>query len=146
MPPTLIFGAGGIGSGKISHTWTNAEQTCSLLITLESLNLTELDFGAGYPPGAPWVTDRLLGETKAAERGFVNILYAHAPDPATTAEETARAFDKQFRARKFKKLGRSNYSTTQMAEYLAVCDAKGYIKPSYYQGHYNILARLLIEC
>ena len=28
-----------------------------------------------------------------------------------------------------------------MAEYLAACDAKGYIKPSYYQGHYNILTR-----
>ena len=71
MPPTLIFGAGGIGSGKISHTWTNASQTSSLLTTLESLNLTELDSGAGYPPGAPWVTEGLLGETKAKERGFV---------------------------------------------------------------------------
>ncbi|PVH74887.1 putative aldo/keto reductase [Cadophora sp. DSE1049] len=183
MPPTLIFGAGGIGSGKISHTWTNAEQTTTLLATLQSLNLTELDSGAGYPPGAPWVTERLLGETKAAEGGFVidtkilprgdegrgktrdgslsergiewslgeslrllgvekvNILYAHAPDPSTSAEETARAFDKQFRAGKFKKLGLSNYSTAQMAEYLAICGQKGYIKPTYYQGHYNILTR-----
>ncbi|KAK0105021.1 hypothetical protein ONS95_004610 [Cadophora gregata] len=183
MPPRLVFGAGGIGSGKISHTWTNAEQTSSLLTTLNELQLTELDSAGGYPPGAPWVTERLLGETKAAERGFVidtkilprgekgkgstrdgsltvegikwslgeslrllgvekvNILYAHAPDTATPIEETAKGFDKQFRAGKFEKLGLSNYSTAQMAEYLSICDAKGYIKPSYYQGHYNILTR-----
>ena len=71
MPPTLVFGAGGIGKGKISHTWVDASQTSSLLDTLSSLGLTELDSAAAYPPGAPWVTEGLLGETKAAERGFV---------------------------------------------------------------------------
>ena len=28
-----------------------------------------------------------------------------------------------------------------MAEFLEICDAKGYIKPSVYQGHYNALVR-----
>ncbi|KAH7311092.1 putative aldo/keto reductase [Rhexocercosporidium sp. MPI-PUGE-AT-0058] len=179
MPPSLIFGAGGIGEGRISHSWVDASQTSSLLSTLSSLKLTELDSAASYPPGAPWVTEGLLGETKAAQQGFVidtkilakgekgtdgtlsergideslekslrllgieqvNILYTHAPDTATPAEETARAFDKHFRAGKFKKLGLSNYSTTQMAEYLKVCEEKGYVKPSYYQGHYNAITR-----
>ncbi|KAH6715607.1 hypothetical protein BKA61DRAFT_604956 [Leptodontidium sp. MPI-SDFR-AT-0119] len=53
MLATLIFGAGGIGFGKISYTWTNTKQISSLLITLELLNLTELDFSARCPPGAP---------------------------------------------------------------------------------------------
>ncbi|CZT12293.1 related to aflatoxin B1 aldehyde reductase [Rhynchosporium agropyri] len=179
MPPSLIFGAGGIGRGVISYSWVDASQTSSLLTTLEALGLTELDSAAGYPPGAPWVTEGLLGETKAAERGFVidtkilakreeggigtlsqegideslakslellgtkqvNVLYAHAPDSSTPAEETARAFDKHFRAGSFKKLGLSNYSTAQMAEYLKVCREKGYVKPSYYQGHYNAITR-----
>ncbi|KAL5325476.1 hypothetical protein ACEPPN_006602 [Leptodophora sp. 'Broadleaf-Isolate-01'] len=179
MPPSLIFGAGGIGKGRISHTWVDASQTSSLLKTLSSLNLTELDSAASYPPGAPWVTEGLLGETKAAESGFaidtkilakgekgrdgtlsesgideslekslrllgveqVNILYTHAPDTATPVEETARAFDKHFRAGKFKKLGLSNYNTAQMREYLNICEEKGYVKPSYYQGHYNAITR-----
>ncbi|KAL2062011.1 hypothetical protein VTL71DRAFT_6277 [Oculimacula yallundae] len=179
MPPSLIFGAGGIGKGVISHSWIDASQTSSLLTTLESLDMLELDSAAAYPPGAPWVTEGLLGETKAAERGFiidtkilakgengrdgtlsekgidesltkslrllgvkqVNILYTHAPDTSTPAEETTRAFDKHFRAGSFKKLGMSNYSAVQMADYLKVCEEKGYVKPSYYQGHYNAITR-----
>lgn len=71
MPPTILFGAGGIGKGAITHTWTSASDTSLLLDTLLELGLTQLDSAAGYPPGAPWETERLLGETKAAERGFV---------------------------------------------------------------------------
>jgi aflatoxin B1 aldehyde reductase len=69
-PVRLIFGAGGIGEGKISHTWTTGEQTSELLEVLKDLQFTELDSGASYPLGAPWVTERLLGESTAAEKGF----------------------------------------------------------------------------
>ena len=71
MPPNLLFGAGGIGEGRISHTWTSSEQTSELLDSLNELGLTELDSAASYPPGAPWTTETLLGESKAAEKGFV---------------------------------------------------------------------------
>lgn len=69
--PNLIFGAGGIGEGRISHTWTTPETTLELLDSLEALGLKELDSAASYPPGSPWVTETLLGQTKAAEKGFV---------------------------------------------------------------------------
>jgi len=71
MAPKLIFGAGGIGEGRISHSWTTPETTSSLLHDLKKLGLTELDSAANYPPGAPWVTETLLGESKAAEKSFV---------------------------------------------------------------------------
>jgi aflatoxin B1 aldehyde reductase len=69
--PKLIFGAGGIGAGRISHTWTTAHQTSTLLESLQALGLTQLDSAGSYPPGAPWVTETLLGESKAAEKGFI---------------------------------------------------------------------------
>jgi len=71
MAPRIIFGAGGIGEGRITHTWTTPETTSSLLQDLESLGLKELDSGASYPPGAAWTTETLLGQSKAAEKGFV---------------------------------------------------------------------------
>lgn len=37
----------------------------------------------------------------------VNILYTHKPDPDTPVEESARAFDKHFRAGRFKEAGGS---------------------------------------
>jgi aflatoxin B1 aldehyde reductase len=146
----LIFGAGGIGKGSISHTWTTPETTNELLESLKELGLLQLDSGAAYPPGSPWVTETLLGKSKAAEKGLaidskilpwslirgrdpeakggsnslteenidaslkktlellgvekINILYAHTPDPTTPAEESARAFDKHFRAGRFKEV------------------------------------------
>lgn len=141
--PQIIFGAGGIGKGRISHTWTTPEATLELLDSLKELQLNGLDSAAGYPPGSPWVTEGLLGQTKAAEKGFiidtkilafplagripeaksgtkslteenidgsfkksfellgvnkVHIMYSHCSDPVTPAEESARAFDKHFRA------------------------------------------------
>jgi aflatoxin B1 aldehyde reductase len=69
--PKLIFGAGGIGEGRISHTWTTPEQTNELLKALEELGLRQLDSAAAYPPGSPWVTETLLGQTEAAGKEFV---------------------------------------------------------------------------
>ncbi|KAE8446463.1 hypothetical protein EG329_011926 [Mollisiaceae sp. DMI_Dod_QoI] len=173
-PIQLLFGAGGIGEGKISHTWVNSSQTSELLSTLQELKLSELDSGASYPPGSPWVTEGLLGESKAAEKGFlidtkilpqpgglseagidasvkkslellgvekVNILYSHVPDKDTPVEESARAFDKHYRAGHFEKLGLCNYSTAQMKEWVEVCEKNNYVKPAIYQGHYNAITR-----
>lgn len=66
----LIFGAGGIGEGNISHTWTTPEEVNELLPSLSALGLTQLDSAASYPPAAPWVTETLLRQAKAAEKGF----------------------------------------------------------------------------
>lgn len=70
-PVKLLFGAGGIGEGIISHTWTTGEQTSELLEILKELGLTQLDSAASYPPGSAWVTERLLGESGAVKKGFV---------------------------------------------------------------------------
>ncbi|KAH8816132.1 putative aldo/keto reductase [Xylogone sp. PMI_703] len=66
----LVFGAGGIGKGKISHTWTTLEEVNELLSSLSDIGLNQLDSAASYPPGAKWVTETLLGQSKASEKGF----------------------------------------------------------------------------
>lgn len=135
----LVFGAGGIGEGTITHAWTTGEQTSELLDVLKELEITELDSAASSPPGSPRVSERLLGESRAVGKGFVidtkiertaisgglseaaidsslkkslellgvkqcNILYAHFPDPNTPVEESARAFDKHYRAGLFREV------------------------------------------
>ena len=71
--PTLVFGAGGIGTTEKSFTftWDDAEKVDSLLSTLKNLDVVELDSAASYPPGNPWNTETLLGEAKAGEKGFI---------------------------------------------------------------------------
>lgn len=140
MPAKLVFGAGGIGGTEkgFTYTWDTAEKASSLLDTLEKLGLKELDSAASYPPGNPWNTETLLGQTKAVERGFIvdskvlgargpmltdgqiaasvdktlqlldakklRTLYAHFSDKHTPIEETAKAFDRQYREGKFERV------------------------------------------
>ena len=71
-PPSLIFGAGGIGdtAESFTFTWTTPESVSDLLGILKELDILELDSAASYPPGNPGHTEILLGEAKAVARGF----------------------------------------------------------------------------
>ncbi|CAG8980473.1 hypothetical protein HYALB_00013594 [Hymenoscyphus albidus] len=164
--PTVIFGAGGIGHPEKSFTftWETPEAVSELLSTLQSLDIHELDSSAPYPPGNAWHTETLLGEAKAVEKGFIidskvlkygplteenitssvdrtlsllggskiRLLYAHEPDATTPLEETAAALDK---------VGFDQEWVQQVARYFEICDQKGFVRPSVYQGHYNALIR-----
>ena len=141
MPAHLVFGAGGIGTTakSFTFTWDTPEKVSELLLVLDRIGVTELDSAASYPPGNPWNTETLLGQSKAAAKGFIidskvavhgqgpklhdsgvgasidqtlellgtskiRTLYAHSPDPETSLEDQAAAFDKQYRAGKFERV------------------------------------------
>ncbi|KAI1266536.1 putative aldo/keto reductase [Xylariaceae sp. FL1019] len=71
----------------------------------------------------------------------INVLYAHTPDVATPLEDQAAGFDAQYRKGLFDKLGLCNFSADMLAKFIAICEEKGYVKPSVYQGLYNIIDR-----
>ena len=70
--PTILFGAGGIGTTATSftYTWETPEAANSLLQTLSSLHIQELDSAASYPPGNPWNTETLLGQAGVSDMDF----------------------------------------------------------------------------
>lgn len=71
----------------------------------------------------------------------INILYLHAPDRATPFEEACEAMDQAHRDGKIKKWGLSNYTADEVQKFLDICEARGWVKPSVYQGHYNAIVR-----
>lgn len=71
----------------------------------------------------------------------INIEYLHQPDRATPFEETCEAIDKAYREGKFKKFGLSNFTAGEVAQVLDICERRGFVKPSVYQGQYNPLVR-----
>ncbi|KAF2423733.1 Aldo/keto reductase [Tothia fuscella] len=73
--------------------------------------------------------------------GKVRVLYCHRPDPVTPLEETAEVFNELYKEGKFERWGVSNYPVSTVKELLSICDSKGFIKPTVYQGMYNILCR-----
>lgn len=79
MPVTVVFGAGGIGTGNFASTWDTPDKVSALLSSLTELGINQLGSAALYPPGNPWDTETPLGQARAVEKGFridTKILYS----------------------------------------------------------------------
>ncbi|KAH6689481.1 NADP-dependent oxidoreductase domain-containing protein [Plectosphaerella plurivora] len=70
-----------------------------------------------------------------------DIFYLHAPDRTLSFEETLECVDGLYRAGKFKQLGLSNYASWEVAEIVGICERRGFVKPTVYQGMYNAITR-----
>ncbi|CAK7214616.1 hypothetical protein SBRCBS47491_002206 [Sporothrix bragantina] len=84
-----------------------------------------------------------LFETSLKELGTdsVDILYLHAADRSVPFAETLEAVDKLHKAGKFKRLGLSNFTAFEVAEVVLTCKYNGWVRPSIYQGMYNLILR-----
>ncbi|RDW59885.1 hypothetical protein BP6252_12972 [Coleophoma cylindrospora] len=71
----------------------------------------------------------------------LNTLYCHMPDPETPLLEQAKAMNDQYEQGHFKQLGVSNFSVPMIKEFLDICTEHNFVKPSVYQGEYNLLCR-----
>jgi aflatoxin B1 aldehyde reductase len=78
---------------------------------------------------------------KALNVDSVDIMYLHAPDRATSFEETCFAMDQAYQDNKFERFGLSNYQVADVKEILEICERYGLVKPSVYQGQYNPICR-----
>lgn len=63
--PNTLFGGALIGTN-----FTTPEQVQELLDLLKTLGVKRIDTAARYSPTAPGSSERLLGETRAAQQGF----------------------------------------------------------------------------
>ncbi|KAM0335571.1 hypothetical protein ACHAQA_000619 [Verticillium albo-atrum] len=78
---------------------------------------------------------------KALQIKQINTEYLHLPDRATPFEEACEAMDQAHREGKIKQWGLSNYTADEVQKFLDICEARGYVKPSVYQGQYNAIVR-----
>ncbi|EED15923.1 aldo/keto reductase, putative [Talaromyces stipitatus ATCC 10500] len=176
MPPTLFYGTAIFGTPTIPSL-TEPEGVSKLLDSVHSLDITELDTAARYPPDNTGGSERLLGATRAGSNFTINtkvlisgtsgdgslskdavrasvanslrtlgvsnvgILYAHAPDNATPLEEQAKDFNEQYEKGYCERIGVSNFPLDMLEKFLKICDECNYIKPSVYQGEYNLIRR-----
>lgn len=71
----------------------------------------------------------------------VETMFLHVPDRQTPFEDTANAINDAYLQGKFKKWGISNYTAAEVKKFIEICEEKGYVKPSVYEGHYNAITR-----
>ncbi|KAK3642205.1 hypothetical protein LTR56_001184 [Elasticomyces elasticus] len=71
----------------------------------------------------------------------IETLYLHLPDRDTSMSETLEAVDAAFQAGKFKRFGVSNFNPEELKQMIEICESKDFVRPTVYQGQYNLLAR-----
>ncbi|KAL1854410.1 hypothetical protein Daus18300_011429 [Diaporthe australafricana] len=71
----------------------------------------------------------------------VNVLFAHRPDPATPLEEQIQAFQDQVAQGHAREWGVANHPPETLQAIIDLCEQKGWAKPTWYQGAYNLLTR-----
>lgn len=49
--------------------------------------------------------------------------------------------NEMYKAGKFKQLGLSNYASWEVAEIVGICERRGFVKPTVYQGMYNAISK-----
>lgn len=74
-------------------------------------------------------------------RPQVDVYYIHAPDRTTPLEETLSAVQELYQEGLFQRLGLSNFLPDEVEEAVRVTTARGWVRPSVYQGTYSAVAR-----
>lgn len=75
------------------------------------------------------------------ELASVDTVYLHFPDPASPVESVLSAMADLHEQGKFKELGLSNFPAWMVADVWHICDRRGWIRPTVYEGIYNPLTR-----
>lgn len=71
----------------------------------------------------------------------IDVLYLHFPDYHTPIESALEAADRWYKKGKFKRLGVSNFPAWLLVDMIYKCDKYGWVKPTVYEGLYNVLSR-----
>ncbi len=83
---------------------------------------------------------KLEHNLKELKTDCVDIFYLHAADRGTNFAETLGECDKLHKEGKFKQLGISNYASFELAEAVMICQERGWVRPTIYQGMYNCIS------
>jgi aryl-alcohol dehydrogenase-like predicted oxidoreductase len=88
-----------------------------------------------------WLMQALEASLKRMQTDYIDIYYAHKPDPATPWEETLRALDDMVRQGKVRYTACSNFRAWKVSEALWLSDKHGWERFSCVQPLYNIVNR-----
>lgn len=89
--------------------------------------------------------EKILSEIDASLKALkvkqIHIEYLHVPDRATPFEEACEAMNQAVDQGKIKYWGLSNYTAEEVQTFVDICEQRGLVKPSVYQGQYNPIVR-----
>ncbi len=87
------------------------------------------------------IMESIEGTLNRLKTDYVDLYYAHCPDPSTPLGETLRAFDDLVRQGKVRYLGCSNFAGWQIATARGMAEHRDYVPWVVSQSPYNLLER-----
>ncbi|KIK99648.1 hypothetical protein PAXRUDRAFT_822494 [Paxillus rubicundulus Ve08.2h10] len=87
------------------------------------------------------VKQSLAASIKALGNVKIQTFYLHAPDRSTPIEDTLRAVNELYKEGYFEEFGLSNFDSWEVAEVVCIARQHGWVKPTVYQGLYNVTGR-----
>ena len=90
-----------------------------------------------------YIMASIEGTLSRLKTDYVDLYYAHCPDPSTPLEETLRAFDDLVRQGKARYVGCSNFAGWQIAAARGIAERRDYTPWVVSQSPYNLLERSL---
>lgn len=89
--------------------------------------------------------EKILSEIDASLKDLkvkqIHIEYLHVPDRVTPFEEACEAMNQAVEEGKIKYWGLSNYTAEEVQKFVDICEQRGLVKPSVFQGPYNPIVR-----
>ena len=76
---------------------------------------------------------------------YIDLYYAHEPDPNTPLEESVAVFAELQKSGKIREIGLSNFNGNQVSEWIEEADRQGVPRPVALQPHYNLVWRQSFE-
>jgi len=73
----------------------------------------------------------------------IRVLYLHGPDRKVPWADQLRAIDSMYKEGFFEEFGLSNFYSWEVAEIVTLAKDNGWVKPTVYQGIYNVLERTI---
>lgn len=84
--------------------------------------------------------DRITCSSKAYNND-IDIMYLRASDMSASLFETCQAIDQAYKQGKFARFGLFDCSVREISNILRICEENVFVKPSVYQGEYNLFCR-----
>lgn len=86
-----------------------------------------------------WIMQAAEDSLRRLGTDYIDLFYAHEPDPATPLEETLRAMDDLVRQGKVRYIGCSNYAAWEVAWGVGISERLGLGRWVAAQNHWNLL-------
>ncbi|UKZ51100.1 hypothetical protein TrVGV298_004855 [Trichoderma virens] len=144
-PLKVIIGAGNIGDRSLDKTvrYDTPEEVNAYLNAFYDRGYNHIDTARSYSTGAPGTSEPRLGAVEAGKRFTIDSKALSREPGSHTREKIAKEVDLSLKALQIDQINvyYLHQPDREVEQILEICERRGFVKPSVYEGQYNPIVR-----